>query len=93
MIHFLYGTEEFLTTFTDRHVEGTKVEEIWRKAGISQQACYRWKKVALGNSGTGKTYIALALGLAACQKGYAADFITTAAGLVHQLMEAKEEQR
>ena len=26
--------------------------------------------LALGNSGTGKTHIALALGLAACQKGY-----------------------
>ena len=26
--------------------------------------------LALGNSGTGKTHLALALGLAACQKGY-----------------------
>lgn len=38
--------------------------------------------IALGNSGTGKTHIALALGLAACQKGHAVGF-TTAAGLVH----------
>lgn len=48
--------------------------------------------IVLGNSGTGKTHIALALGLAACQKGHAVGF-TTAAGLVHQLMEAKDERR
>jgi DNA replication protein DnaC len=48
--------------------------------------------IALGNSGTGKTHIALALGLAACQRGMSVGFIT-AAGLVHQLMEAREEKR
>jgi DNA replication protein DnaC len=48
--------------------------------------------IALGNSGTGKTHIALALGLAACQRGFPVAF-TTAAGLVHQLMEAKDERR
>jgi DNA replication protein DnaC len=40
--------------------------------------------IALGNSGTGKTHTALALGLAACQRGFSVRF-TTAAGLVHQL--------
>ena len=44
--------------------------------------------IALGNSGTGKTHIGLSLGLAACQKGFSVAF-TTAAGLVHQLMEAR----
>jgi DNA replication protein DnaC len=44
--------------------------------------------LALGNSGTGKTHIALALGLAACQKGYRVRF-TTAASLAHELIEAK----
>ena len=48
--------------------------------------------IALGNSGTGKTHAALALGLAACQKGFSVAF-TTAAGLVHQLMEARDERR
>jgi DNA replication protein DnaC len=33
----------------------------------------------LGNSGTGKTHIALALGLAACQRGHRVRFSTTAA--------------
>ncbi len=51
----------------------------------------RADRLALGNSGTEKSHIALALGLAACQKGHAVGF-TTAAGLVHQLMEAKTER-
>jgi DNA replication protein DnaC len=42
--------------------------------------------IALGNSGTGKTHACLALGLAACQRGFSVAFFT-AAGLVHQLME------
>ena len=48
--------------------------------------------IALGNSGTGKTHMALALGLAACQKGFSVAF-TTAASLVNQLMEARDERR
>jgi DNA replication protein DnaC len=48
--------------------------------------------LALGNSGTGKTHIALALGMAACQKGYRVRF-ATAAGLVHELLEARDEKR
>ncbi len=48
--------------------------------------------IALGNSGTGKTHVALALGLAACQKGFTVAF-TTAASLVNQLMEARDERR
>jgi DNA replication protein DnaC len=48
--------------------------------------------IALGNSGTGKTHVALALGLAACQKGFTVAF-TTAAALVNQLLEARDERR
>lgn len=48
--------------------------------------------IALGNSGTGKTHTALALGLAACQRGFSVAF-TTAAGLVHSLSEARDERR
>jgi DNA replication protein DnaC len=48
--------------------------------------------IALGNSGTGKTHIALGLGLAACQKGLPVGFVTAAA-LVHELIEARDEKR
>jgi DNA replication protein DnaC len=45
--------------------------------------------IALGNSGTGKTHIALSLGLAACQKGFSVAF-TTAAALVHQFADSDD---
>ncbi|WP_319530438.1 IS21-like element helper ATPase IstB [uncultured Cohaesibacter sp.] len=48
--------------------------------------------IALGPSGTGKTHVALGLGLAACQKGMNVGF-TTAAALVNELMEARDERR
>jgi DNA replication protein DnaC len=52
----------------------------------------RHNVITLGNSGTGKTHVSLALGLAACQRGFSVTF-HTAAGLVHQLMEARDERR
>jgi DNA replication protein DnaC len=48
--------------------------------------------IALGPSGTGKTHIALGLGLSACQKGLSVGFVTAAA-LVHELMEARDDRR
>ena len=48
--------------------------------------------IAIGNSGTGKTHVALGLGLAACQKGLTVGF-TTASALVNELMEARDEMR
>jgi DNA replication protein DnaC len=47
--------------------------------------------IALGNSGTGKSHIALGLGLAACQKGLSVGF-TAAAAIVHELVEARDEK-
>ena len=63
-------------------LELARCEYIGRKENV----------LALGNSGTGKTHIALGLGLAACQQGYRVRF-TTAAALVHELIEAKDERR
>ena len=48
--------------------------------------------IAMGNSGTGKTHAALGPGLAACQRGLSVGF-TTAAVLVHELIEARDERR
>ena len=48
--------------------------------------------IAIGNSGTGKTHVALGLGFAACQRGLSVGF-TTAASLVHELIEARDERR
>jgi DNA replication protein DnaC len=52
----------------------------------------RQNVIALGPSGTGKTHVALGLGLAACQKGLKVRF-TTAALLVHEMIEAADERR
>ena len=46
--------------------------------------------IAVGNSGAGKTYVALGLGLAACQRGMSLGF--TASALVLELMEARGER-
>lgn len=48
--------------------------------------------ITLGPSGTGKTHLAIGLGLAACQRGMTVGFMT-AAGLVNQLTEARDEKR
>jgi DNA replication protein DnaC len=47
--------------------------------------------LAVGNSGTGKTHIAIALGLCACHQGKRVKFYT-AAGLVTSLLEARDER-
>jgi len=48
--------------------------------------------IAMGNSGTGKTHIATALGVATCQKGLPVLF-TTASAMVNELLEARDEKR
>ena len=58
----------------------------------SEYVARRENVIAVGNSGTGKTHVALGLGLAACQKGLSVGF-TTAAALVHELIEARDEKR
>jgi len=57
-----------------------------------QYVAERENVIAVGNSGAGKTHIALAPGLAACQRGLSTLFVTAHA-LVHQLMEARDEKR
>ncbi len=65
-----------------------KVLELARCEWIER----RENVIALGPSGTGKTHVALGLGLAACQKGLTVRF-TTAAAIVHELMEARDERQ
>ena len=69
-------------------VNKTLVTELAR----CEYAQRRENVIAVGNSGTGKTHVALGLGLAACQRGLSVGF-TTAAALVHELMEARDEKR
>ena len=48
--------------------------------------------IALGPSGTGKTHVASGIGLAACQHGIKTRF-ATAAAIVHELIEARDDKR
>jgi DNA replication protein DnaC len=50
----------------------------------------RYNICLVGNSGTGKTHLAIALGLAACRQGRRVRFFT-AAGLVNRLEEAQKQ--
>lgn len=72
------------------------IPSLNKKLGVELARCEwigrREDVLALGNSGTGKTHISLALGLAACQQGLRVRF-TTAAALVHELIEARDEKR
>jgi DNA replication protein DnaC len=69
-------------------VNKPKVLELSRGEWIDQCA-----NVALiGNSGTGKTHLAIAMGLCACRLGKRVKF-TTAAALANQLEEAQKQYR
>lgn len=65
-----------------------KVEELSRGNYLAKHE----NVIAIGNSGTGKTHIAISLGLAACQQGQSVYF-STASSLVHEMVEAHDERQ
>jgi DNA replication protein DnaC len=65
-----------------------KVLELARGAWVEEHA----NCCLIGNAGTGKTHLAVALGLAICRLGRRVRFVT-AAGLVTQLEEAQQQHR
>ncbi len=48
--------------------------------------------ILIGNSGTGKTHLAIAAGIRACEESYRVSF-RTAAGLINEMVEARNENR
>ena len=86
-----FSVTKSLDTFDFAAIPGlnkTLVLELMRCEWVDK----RENIIALGPSGVGKTHMALALGLAACQKGMSVAFMTAAA-MVHELMEARDERR
>jgi DNA replication protein DnaC len=67
-------------------VNKPKILELTNGAWIEQH----YNCCLIGNSGTGKTHLAIALGLAACRRGFRVRFFT-AAGLVNHLEEAQKQ--
>jgi DNA replication protein DnaC len=65
-----------------------KILELARGEWVDQ----RWNCCLIGGSGTGKTHVAGALGLALCRLGKRVRFVT-AAGLVTQLEEAQQQHQ
>src|SRR4029078_2322292 len=65
-----------------------KVLELSRGTWVEEHA----NCCLIGNAGTGKTHVAVALGLAICRLGKRVRF-TTAAGLVNEVGEAQEQPR
>ena len=72
--------------------ESTPSRAAYSTASKLRQGPRRWMSSALNRPLIGKTHVALGLGLAACQKGMSVSF-TTAAALVNELMEARDERR
>ena len=52
----------------------------------------RQNVILIGNSGTGKTHLAIAVGIRACEENYRVTF-RTAAGLINEMVEAQNENR
>jgi len=86
-----FPTNKSLDSFEFRAIPSLNRTLVLELA-LCEWTLQRENVIALGPSGTGKTHFALGLGLAACQKGLSVD-LTTAAALVHELMEAREERR
>ena len=86
-----FSTVKSLDSFQFTAVPSLKkalVLELARSEYIDRRA----NIIALGPSGTGKTHVAPGLGLAACQKGLSVGF-ATAAALVHELIEARDDRQ
>ena len=83
----LKDLETFDFTLTP-NLNKQKVLELSRCEWISQ----RFNLALIGNSGTGKTHLTIALGQAACRAGQRVKF-HTAAALVNQLEEAQKNYR
>lgn len=86
-----FPVEKDLESFNFSAVPGLskqKVLELARCEWVAEHA----NLCLLGQPGTGKTHLAVALGLAACREGIKTQFFTAAA-LVNQLEEAQQQYR
>ena len=84
-----FPTVKSLDTFDFLAIPSVNKQLVTRLA-VCEYVERRENVIAMGNSGTGKTHMALGLGLAACQRGLSVGF-TTAAALVNELMEARDD--
>lgn len=79
-----------LETF-DLHAVPDLDIRVFRELAACEFIKKRRNVIFLGNSGTGKTHMATALGLEACKNNFRTRFVTCY-GLVNELIEAREER-
>ena len=80
-----------LETF-DFNAQPSINEQMLRQLMVGEYIDRRENILIVGNSGTGKTHLASALGFAACTQGLKVRFFTVT-GLVTHLLEMREEKR
>jgi len=80
-----------LDTF-DFAAQGSINRELVRELARGEYIDRHENVLMVGNSGTGKTHLATALGFSACQQGRRVRFFT-ATGLVTQLLERREDRQ
>lgn len=80
-----------LDTFDFKQLPNLDAERVWQIADGSYISNHE-NLVLVGNPGTGKTHLAIALGVRACAKGFRVKF-TTASLLASELVEAQQQGR
>jgi DNA replication protein DnaC len=80
-----------LDTFDFKQLPNLDAERVWQIADGSYIAKHE-NLVLIGNPGTGKTHLSIALGVRACAKGFRVKF-TTASLLASELLEAQQQGR
>jgi DNA replication protein DnaC len=85
-----FPAEKTLDSFEFGHLPGLARETIFQLAG-GEYIRKRENLIMVGPTGVGKTHLATALGAMACGQGKRVRFYT-AAGLVNELLEARDER-
>jgi DNA replication protein DnaC len=78
-----------LDTFQFEKANGLDVRQI-RELCTGEYIRQHHNVILLGNSGTGKTHLATALGIEACKAGFRTRFVT-GCGVVNELVEAQDD--
>ena len=86
-----FGTLKTIESFDFAQQPGIK-ESLVRELLVGEFIDRNEPVLLIGNSGTGKTHLAVALGLAACHEGRTVRFFGVTS-LVTQLLEAREDRR
>jgi DNA replication protein DnaC len=85
-----FPVRKTLDSFDFKAIPGVNKQQVLELARCEYIKRYE-NILIVGNSGTGKTHLAIALGMLACCEGFRVRFYT-AAGLVTALMEARDER-